>query len=596
MGQYTLWCLNRVADWDRDRLARALAVKGLWSAKHDVALGSRARFDRHSVWEEDRGTGVLMHEDDACDEYFVPLAVKCIGDPDGFLARLGDRMSAEGRRRFEALRIDFARYFALVDGSGGSGLEGGEPEWRRYWEPFQVNDALWDVGMFTRTDGATPHAGLYEIVATEARDHKRRAILAGYSQGGLVARFLAWMDEQLMDADHRAIAGVVLVQSPNHGSPLADMANADNVSTGLLGILTGLGGIPIIGADDPLTRAAIERLATGRTDAVGDPIWHFGVGAICAVLDAAIKDTPASNPDRYDLLRTARKWMTGLSEEKTFTAFEDLDPAGLDDPRTILGRLATTPLASTFHGAIVGSDTALDDLFFEGKSCLERWLVRLLLAKRWFPPIGDRLCANSDGRSGGKCPARGTAQEDRRALRQRLQGHRGGDRPTRVRARLRHPFGVAGALHPDAPGGGRLLSRQQAEPQGDTRQRRRRARSRFGLAAGPQDAGRPGRAPAVAVTGCRKACGCDNTPGFVVLCLPATTRKTSRRFCSQRVCSGSPAAAERRRRRRSRSCPLPAWDWAGVIGTGQSLSVGVMGTPENATTPRTTISSCRSAR
>ena len=26
--------------------------------------------------------------------------------------------------------------------------------------------------------------------------------------------------------------------------------------------------------------------------------------------------------------------------------------------------------------------------------------------------------------------------------------------------------------------------------------------------------------------------------------------------------------------------PAPAWDWAGVIGTGQSLSVGVMGTPE----------------
>jgi hypothetical protein len=33
--------------------------------------------------------------------------------------------------------------------------------------------------------------------------------------------------------------------------------------------------------------------------------------------------------------------------------------------------------------------------------------------------------------------------------------------------------------------------------------------------------------------------------------------------------------------------PVPAWDWAGVIGTGQSLSVGVMGTPETpaATTP-----------
>jgi hypothetical protein len=29
--------------------------------------------------------------------------------------------------------------------------------------------------------------------------------------------------------------------------------------------------------------------------------------------------------------------------------------------------------------------------------------------------------------------------------------------------------------------------------------------------------------------------------------------------------------------------PLPSWDWAGVIGTGQSLAVGVFGTPEIAT-------------
>lgn len=380
MGRYTLWCLNRVADWDRERLARALAVNGLSGAKHDVALGSRARFDQRAGWEETRGTGVLMHEEQTCNEYFVPLAVKCIGNPQGFLARLGDRMSANGLRLFEALRTDFARYFALV--------EGGEPEWRRYWEPFPVNNALWDVGMFTRTDGDTPYAGLYEIVATEARDHKRRAILAGYSQGGLVARFLAWMDEQLMDADHRAIAGVVLVQSPNHGSPLADMANADNVSTGLIGILTGLGGYSIVGATNPQMRAAVEGLAAGRTNAGGGPIWHFGVGAICTILDAAIQDN-SSDPKRSDLLRTTRKWLTGLSEEKTFTAFEDLDPAGLDDPRTILGRLATTPLASTFHGAIIGSDTALDDLVLEGKGCLERWLVRLLLAKRWFPPVQE---------------------------------------------------------------------------------------------------------------------------------------------------------------------------------------------------------------
>ena len=267
MGNYTLWCLNRVADWDRGRLARALSVKGVWSAKHEVRLGSRALFDTHPGWEANRGSGVLMHEEDDCNEYFVPLAVKCIGDPDGFLSRLGDRMSAEGRQRFEALRTDFARYFAFADPPEA------DPEWRRYWERSPVASALWQVGMFTRADGPTPYAGFYEIVATDARDNDRQAILAGYSQGGLVARFLAWMDEQLIAPQHRAIAGVVLVQSPNHGSPLADTANADNVSAGLMGILAGLGGYPIVGATNPNTRAAIEALVAGRAPSFerGDP-------------------------------------------------------------------------------------------------------------------------------------------------------------------------------------------------------------------------------------------------------------------------------------------------------------------------------------
>ena len=186
--------------------------------------------------------------------------------------------------------------------------------WRRYWEPFRLRDALAHVGMFTRTKGEAPHAGLYEIVATDARAQDRQAVLVGYSQGGLVARFLAWMDEQLLDPKQRAIAGVVLVQSPNHGSPLADAANADNVSAGLLGILVGLAGYPIVGGADPQTRAAIDALVTGQAPP-GSPTWRFGVGAICGILDAAIRDASPKRAGRYDLLRTARKWLTGLSEE-----------------------------------------------------------------------------------------------------------------------------------------------------------------------------------------------------------------------------------------------------------------------------------------
>ena len=67
------------------------------------------------------------------------------------------------------------------------------------------------------------------------------------------------------------------------------------------------------------------------------PPYHFGVGAVCALLDAMIRDTPRSRPEKADVLRTCRKWLTGLSPAKMFTAFADLDPRGLDDPRTRAG-------------------------------------------------------------------------------------------------------------------------------------------------------------------------------------------------------------------------------------------------------------------
>jgi hypothetical protein len=53
MGNYTLWCLNRVAYWDRSELADKLSVSGFFSSKHNVQLGRRSTFDRDPNWEAD---------------------------------------------------------------------------------------------------------------------------------------------------------------------------------------------------------------------------------------------------------------------------------------------------------------------------------------------------------------------------------------------------------------------------------------------------------------------------------------------------------------------------------------------------------------
>ena len=382
MGRYTLWCLNRVARWNQHKLIGALAAGG-----HAVRPGRRAQFDRAPLGEGVTRDGVLMHEELACDEYFVPLVVKCVGDPDRFLDRFGGAMTADGRARFEALRADFPQFYPRAERPAHL------RDWREYWKTFPINSAFWHVGMFTRTDGPHAYAGLYEILAREARDNGERAVLIGYSQGGLVARLLAWMDEQLMAPAQRAVAAVITIQSPNHGSPLADGANVENAGTGLLGAVTGLLGYPLIAPEDPHTRAAVEALVAGELrvlapEADAQRPYHFGVGAVCALLDAMIRDTPRSRAEKADVLRTCRKWLTGLSPAKMFTAFADLDPRGLDDPRTVLGRLTAAPLEQVFHGAIVGGNPSAEDLIVQLRPWWQRWLIRLLAKPSWFQDLG----------------------------------------------------------------------------------------------------------------------------------------------------------------------------------------------------------------
>lgn len=120
-----------------------------------------------------------LHEAEERNEYFVPVPVKCIGDPNAFERRFGNRFTPAGRAAFHALRLEYERYFAGND-------------WRAYWSPRQAAvPSLGDVGVFTRADGPRPYAGLYELVAADAAQSGTRAMLVGYSQGGLVARVAA---------------------------------------------------------------------------------------------------------------------------------------------------------------------------------------------------------------------------------------------------------------------------------------------------------------------------------------------------------------------------------------------------------------------
>jgi len=382
VGRYTLWCLNRVAKWDLYALREAL--RGTSNA---ARLGSRERFDDPPYGMKATADGVLMYEDPLRDEYFVPIVVKCVGNPLGFFKRLGSVMSLEGQRLFEQLLEDYPDFYRAADPLPAL-------HWRNYWGTFSLGDASWNMGMLTRAgvdeDARDDCLGYYEIVRREAKENDEKAVLVGYSQGGLVARFLAWMDEQLMPPEERVIAGVITVQSPNHGSPLAGQGDERLVSVGLLGMLTALAGVPIVGAN-PSTHIALRKLADGMLRMPPSHTrYRFGVNAFCAVLDHAIVDAAAQGDQdahQAEMLRTARKWLTGLSPDKVQTAFFDLDPSGLDDERTVLGRLIRSPHRDVFHGAVIGANSSLEDLILQTLPWYERFAIRKLVAPKRFTDI-----------------------------------------------------------------------------------------------------------------------------------------------------------------------------------------------------------------
>jgi hypothetical protein len=92
---------------------------------------------------------------------------------------------------------------------------------------------------------------------------------------------------------------------------------------------------------------------------------------------------------KENLLRTARKWLTGLLPTAVPTAFGDLDPANLDRPGTVLGSLADLPIERTPHAAIVGADTRVDDLAVSERNLVGRFILRHAVPARWFAAVQD---------------------------------------------------------------------------------------------------------------------------------------------------------------------------------------------------------------
>ncbi|HEY6911212.1 MAG TPA: hypothetical protein VI356_17670 [Myxococcales bacterium] len=340
----TLWLLNRVVGWEKDFLLSRLRFNDRFHVKigRRVRAGSAAATDQDffemPVNEgEDGRDGELMHEGSAAyDEYFMPIPLKCAGglgsdfwkanaSPDGLsrLAELGEHLA----RRFPADR------------------------------PFDPAGARAAVGPFfgdVRMNFQDKSLGYYELLRRTTDATGAQNVLIGYSQGGTVARYLAFLDEHVVKPERRCIHAVITVQSPNRGSPVAAKAKEADVGRAMLGILLALSGwIP-------------------KDDFRASEVWSFLtrqqqrntlVAFVNGLLDAELRTWPESEQNRRlrETWISARKWASGLSGLEDL-AFWDLDPARMAEAGSVLHAIATWPLRTIQHGAVIGTDNGIHNL------------------------------------------------------------------------------------------------------------------------------------------------------------------------------------------------------------------------------------------
>ena len=131
-----LWLLNRVAhkEWDHEAMRSALQGGFLGFGGNDVVLGKRS--------DPNCDPGVLMYEKEGHDEYFIPIPVKCIGNPEalGFAVKPLEHLDHLIREHIEEGRYPGAQIalacnsFRRVPVAGEGREDGMRTNRRKYWD------------------------------------------------------------------------------------------------------------------------------------------------------------------------------------------------------------------------------------------------------------------------------------------------------------------------------------------------------------------------------------------------------------------------------------------------------------------------------
>lgn len=427
---YVLWLINAVQDWDKtallsaltsasvagklritaelgDREAPAKLSRGININDHEAAKARQPPYGK----TEYTPLGALQHEGGHLDrdrftdrgslhlfdEYFVPIPVKCIGDPQALGLRVdqlrprlgGPRLQQTDGAALDKITGTYEEYFA----------PGRDFFWKNYWDtgfsgaPTAANIPgaldLNEVRMHSK-----PGVGYYEMLVrwNERAGHEHdRHVLLGYSQGGIVGRFVAHLDEHVYGLG--IVHGVVTVQSPNYGSPVARSETGPPLAEVVKELLLSLDRVPgilrgLVPADlKPLLaylflEAAKEKRAKGSSgltiDKLDDEMENC-IEHIRARVRSGQSASVRESRKNIGLLVSGRKWLSGMCSDRSGEkfAFKDINPERHNgsDGRSHVLRLISEPGHTIPHGAVVGCNPSLAALFGNGAFGL---LVRFL--------------------------------------------------------------------------------------------------------------------------------------------------------------------------------------------------------------------------
>jgi len=313
-----IWTLNLagelIAGTEINSVARVFKLGG--SAPFlDCTFGERGSRGFHRLMNEGRDFG-----GDPTDEYFVPIPVKCIGARYKDAAAIG----GEAGMLLEGIRESYPAFFR------------DDATLQRYWSDQE--GPLGTVRM------STPSlTGYYDLLPRGANN-----VLIGYSQGGLVARYLAFLDEHVFGEGR--IAGVITLHAPNHGSPLAHQVKTEAIKDGLMDALLWLLQI------DPARYAGTRKYLSVISFAA---YWELLHTVFQDQQKAVATETLSAEDPLFKGVRSGLKWLSGLRPLEFPTAFGDLGANNYDNPFSVLSLVQRFPLRRIVSGAIVGANGRL---------------------------------------------------------------------------------------------------------------------------------------------------------------------------------------------------------------------------------------------